>query len=126
MKLLALTEQQLGPIVGEGLGPFGRNPATSGEAALTQVTGAISSIVGFMTIVGSIWFMFQLLFGGYEWISSAGDTKKLTTARQRIMNGFFGLVIIIAAWIILAVVGQFFGYDILIGDPGTIIQQLQL
>lgn len=126
MTLLAQTEQNLGPIQGAGLGPFGLNPATSGEAALTQVTGAISAIIGFMTIAGSIWFMFQLLFGGYEWISSAGDTKKLTTARQRIMNGFFGLVIIIAAWIIIAVVGQFFGYDILVGNPGTIIQQLQL
>lgn len=126
MTLLAQTEQNLGPIGGEGLGPFGRNPATSGEAALTQITGAISSIIGFMTIVGSIWFLFQLLFGGYEWISSAGDTKKLTTARQRIMNGFFGLVIIIAAWVIMAVIGQFFGYDILVGKPGTIINQLQL
>lgn len=126
MTLLALTEKNLGPIGGEGLGPFGLKPATSGTAALTQVTGAISSIIGFMTIVGSIWFMFQLLFGGYEWISSAGDTKKLATARQRIMHGFFGLVIIIAAWIILAVVGQFFGYDILVGNPGAIIQQLQL
>ena len=79
-----------------------------------------------MTIAGSIWFMFQLLFGGYEWISSAGDTKKLTTARQRIMNGFFGLVILVAAWIMIAVIGQFFGYDILVSNPGTIIDQLKI
>ena len=126
MALLAQTGTPIGNIGGEGLGPFGKTQATSGTMALTQITGAISAIVGFMTIVGSIWFMFQLLFGGYEWISSAGDTKKLTTARQRIMNGFFGLVIIIATWIIMAVVGQFFGYDILVGHPETIIQQLKL
>jgi hypothetical protein len=124
---LTQVKQGLGPIKGEGLGTFGNTDfGTGGTIALQKVTGAISSIIGFMTIVGSIWFMFQLLFGGYEWISSAGDTKKLTTARQRIMHGFFGLTIIIAAWILLAVVGQFFGYDILIGSPGTIIQQLQL
>lgn len=122
-----LAQQGMGTIGGEGLGPFGGTDfGTGGTLALQKVTGAISSIIGFMTIAGSIWFMFQLLFGGYEWISSAGDTKKLTTARQRIMNGFFGLVIIIAAWVIMAVVGQFFGFDILVGDPGTIIQQLQL
>lgn len=126
MSLLAQTEQKLGPIKGEGLGPFGKNPAISGTDALTQVTGAVSAIIGFLTITGSIWFMFQLLFGGYEWISSGGDTKKLTTARQRIMNGFFGLVIIVGAWAIIAVVGQFFGYDILVGNPGTIIDQLQI
>lgn len=131
MTLLAQTGQNIGSISGPGLGPFGvANLFGSGQAggvtALTKITGAISSIIGFMTIAGSIWFMFQLLFGGYEWISSAGDTKKLTTARQRIMNGFFGLVIVIAAWIIMAVVGQFFGYDILIGNPGAIIQQLKI
>jgi hypothetical protein len=129
MALLAQTP--IGNIGGAGLGPFatpGMFPTgeTGGINALTKVTGAISSIVGFMTIAGSIWFMFQLLFGGYEWISSAGDTKKLTVARERIMNGFFGLVIIIAAWIILSVVGNFFGYDILVGKPATIIQQLKL
>lgn len=127
MKFLALTEVPLKPIRGGGLGPFGSiDFGTGGTLALQKVTGAISAIIGFMTIAGSIWFLFQLLFGGYEWISSAGDTKKLTTARQRIMNGFFGLVIIIAAWIIIAVVGQFFGYDILVGSPGTIIDQLRL
>ena len=124
MKILA--QIPIGNIGGAGLGPFGKTQATTGTAALTQITGAISAIVGFMTIAGSIWFMFQLLFGGYEWISSAGDTKKLTTARQRIMNGFFGLVILVAAWIMIAVIGQFFGYDILVSNPGTIIDQLKI
>ena len=128
MKLLAQTTVDLGNIGGEGLGPFGNVDFTGqagGVTALTKVTGAISSVIGFLTIAGSIWFMFQLLFGGYEWISSAGDTKKLSAARQRIMNGFFGLTIIVSAWILIAVTGQFFGYDILIGNPGAIIDQIR-
>ena len=123
MKLLALTTTPLGNISGEGLGPFGAAPATSGTAAVNQITTVVSSVVGFMTIVASIWFLFQLLFGGYEWISSGGDTKKLASARQRIMNGFFGLIIVIAAWAIVAVVGQFLGYDIL--NPAANIGNLQ-
>ena len=131
MTLLAQTGQSIGNIEGEGLGPFGKagifgSGQAGGVTALTKLTGVVSAIVGFMTIAGSLWFMFQLLFGGYEWISSGGDTKKLTAARERLLNGFLGLTIVIAAWIILALVGQFFGYDILIGNPGTIIQQLQI
>jgi hypothetical protein len=121
MKLLA--QSNLGNISGSGLGPFGAKPASTGLEAITQVTHAISSIIGFMTIAGSIWFLFQLLFGGYEWISSAGDAKKLTEARQRIMNGFFGLIIVIAAWAIVAMVGKFLGYDTL--NPATYIGNLQ-
>lgn len=124
MKLLAQAGIPIGNIGGEGLGPFGKNPATSGTAAMDQVTKVVSSFIGMMTIIASIWFLFQLLFGGYEWISSGGDTKKLTTARQRIMNGFFGLIIVIGAWAIVAVVGQFLGYDIL--NPATYIGTLQL
>jgi hypothetical protein len=127
MSLLAAgTSQGMGGIGGEGLGPFGQNPATSGTTALTQVTGVISSIIGFMTIIGGVWFMFQILIGGYEWISSGGDAKKLETARNRLSHAFIGLVIVVGAWALLAIAGQFFGFDILISNPGTVIQQLKL
>ncbi len=133
MTLLAAAGQgqQIGNIGGEGLGPFGKlglfgTGVGGGTTALTKVTGAVSSIIGFITITAGIWFMFQLLFGGYEWITSGGDAKKLQAARERITHGFFGLTIIIAAWALLAVTGQFFGYDILIGNPGTLIQQMKL
>ncbi len=127
MKLLAATSGQgIGNIGGAGLGPFGAKPAGTGTLALSQITGLISGIIGFMTVCAGIWFMFQLLFGGYEWITAGGDGKKLQAARERITHGFFGLTIIIGSWALLAVVGQFFGYDILIGNPGQVIQQLQI
>lgn len=126
MNLLAQTTKSvpLGTIGGEGLGPFGAKTFT-GESALATITGAVSSIIGFLTIAGGIWFMFQMFFGGYEWINSGGDTKKLTSARERITHGFFGLTIIVGSWALLAVVGQFFGYDILVTSPATIIRQIQ-
>ena len=126
MKLLAQGGTDIGTIGGGGLGPFGQNPATSGTTALEQVTGAVSSVVGFMTVLAGIWFLFQLLVGGYEWISAGGDAKKLESARNRLSHGFFGLVIIIGAWALLGVTGQFLGYDILVSNPGAIIDQLQL
>ena len=126
MKFLALSSQPLGPISGPGLGPFGANPAGSGATALGQVSHTISAIIGFMTIAAGIWFMFELLFSGYEWISSGGDAKKLEKARERMMNGFMGLLIIVGAWALLAIVGQFLGYDILVTNPGSIMSQIKL
>ena len=93
--------------------------------ALSKITDLVSAIIGFMTITAGIWFMFQLLFGGYEWITAGGDAKKLQSARERITHGFFGLTIIIGAWALIAVTGQFFGYDILI-NPGEVVGQLGL
>jgi hypothetical protein len=127
MQLLAQgTSQGMGSISGGGLGPFGQNPASSGTTALTQITGVVSSVIGFMTVLAGIWFMFQLLIGGYEWISSGGDAKKLETARNRLSHAFIGLIIVVGSWALLAVAGQFFGYDILLSNPGTVINQLKL
>lgn len=128
MKLLAAggTGQNMGSISGGGLGPFGKGVASSGTTALTQVTGTVSAIIGFMTVAAGIWFMFEMLFSGYEWISAGGDAKKLEGARDRLTHGFMGLLIVVGAWALLAVTGQFLGYDILVTNPGAIIQQLQL
>lgn len=123
--LLAQTETNLGTIGGGGLGPFGET-AFTGESALAKVTGTISSIVGIMTVAAAIWFLFNFLVGGFSWITAGGDKGNLEKARHRMTDAFIGFVIVVAAWIILALMGQFFGYDILVGDPGALIEQLKL
>lgn len=116
-KLLALTN--LGTIGGTGneLGPFGR--AGSNTNPLANILSLVSSIVGFMTISACVWFLFQILYAGYEWTSAGGDTKKIADARSRITHAFMGLVIVVGAWSLLAVTGQFFGFDTLV-DPAVL------
>ena len=124
-KLLAQTP--LGNIGGEGLGPFGNITKEGGfgpATGLIKVTGTISSVIGIMTVAAGIWFLFQFLIGGFFWMSSGGDKAKLHEARERITNAFIGLLIVVAGWSILALAGQFFGYDIVIGNPAEIIGNL--
>ena len=110
----------LGTIGGEGLGPF----AKSSSNPIQNITSAISGIIGFMTVAAAIWFLIQILIGGIAWISSAGDKTKLTEARDRLTNAFIGLLVVVAAWAILAVAGQFFGWtDIL--NPAGVIDKLK-
>lgn len=119
-----------GAIGGDGLGPFGKLgdsiSKSDGATGLKAVTSAISGIIGVMTIAAGIWFIFQVLTGGFYWITSAGDKTKLNEARDRIQNAAIGLIVVVAAWAILALAGQFLGYDIVISDPGKVIQQLKL
>lgn len=126
MKIIAQQPIDLGGTIGgKGLGPFGEKSFT-GESALVSITSAVSSIIGVMTVAAAIWFIFQFLIGGFYWITSGGDKQKLHEARERITNAFIGLIIVIAGWAVLALAGQFFGYDIVIKDPGTVIKQLQI
>ncbi len=126
---LVSAQQPLGTIGGEGLGPFGKISGTLASDAtlgLTKVTNVISSIIGIMTVAGSIWFMFQILTAGIGWITAGGDKGKLETARNRLTDAMIGLFVLVAGWSILALAGQFFGYDIVLSNPAALIQQLGL
>ncbi|MFC1646963.1 hypothetical protein ACFL1A_01635 [Patescibacteria group bacterium] len=130
-KLLTQVNQPLGTIGGEGLGPLGDlqidrgSGAGGGVTALTRLTNIVSIVIGVMTVTAGIYFMFMILIGGWGWITSAGDKAKLEKARDRITNAFIGLVIVVAGWSILALVGQLLGWDIIIFSPATIIGSLQ-
>ncbi|MFH0749889.1 MAG: hypothetical protein V1917_03170 [Candidatus Gottesmanbacteria bacterium] len=124
MKLLAV---DLGKIGGTGpdagLGPFGGTTFT-GPTAFSAFTNAISAIIGLLTIVAAIWFLIQVTMGGISWITAAGDKAKLTEARDKISNAFIGLVVVVAGWAILALAGQFFGWDTILlpSSVGELIQ----
>lgn len=119
-------QEDLGTIGGPGLGPFGENIAGSGAEGLRQVTNAVSSIIGVMTLAAGIWFIFQFLVGGFNWITSGGDKGKLEQARDRLTNAFIGLIVVIAGWSILALAGKFFNVDLLITNPENIMNNLGL
>jgi hypothetical protein len=115
--------QGLGTIGGEGLGPFGNQSLGNNAIGAINVINTISSIVGIMTTAACIWFLLQILFGGYEWMAAGGDPKKIESARSRITNAFIGLVIVVGSWSLLAVTGQFFGFNTLV-NPAEFINQV--
>ncbi len=130
MNVFAADPVNLGVIGGgEGLGPFGKitgDLVKDPSLGLIKVTQAISSVIGIMTVAAGIWFILIFLTGGFYWITSSGDKAKLHEARERINNALIGLIIVVAGWSILALAGQFFGYDIVISDPGTLIEQFNI
>jgi hypothetical protein len=119
---------KLGTIGGDTktLGPFGdigTSAKSSNTAGAAGVVNTISSVVGIMTTAASIWFLLQVVFGGYEWMSAGGDTKKIEGARSRITNSFIGLVIVVGSWSLLAVTGKFLGFDTL-ATPATFMKSV--
>lgn len=126
-KVFAQNSENLGPIGGGGLGPLGQPIyGTGGTTALEKITGLVSSVIGFMTVAAGIWFIIMFTIGGFHWITSGGDKTKLHEARERITNAFVGLLIVIAGWSILALAGQFFGYDIVVSKPDDLIKLFKL
>ena len=127
-KVYAQNETPLGTFGGPGLGPFAQIPYTvnDGTKALNDIASIVSSIVGIMTVAAGIWFLVQVLIGGFNWITSGGDKTKLETARHRITDAFVGLIVVVAGWAILAIAAMFFNVDFLLTRPGETIQQLDV
>jgi len=88
----------------------------------TKLNAIISSIIGVLTVIAGLWFLIQIIVAGYGWIGSGGDGKKVTEARDKITNSLIGLLMVVIAWIIVAIVGQLIGLNIL--NPGETLSTL--
>lgn len=108
---------------GGGFGPFGAILWTK-ELAGKKLGGALSAIVGFMTVAAGIWFIFQFITGAIQWLASGGDKAGLTAAQQKISNSFIGLILVVAAVAIIKLTGIFLGFDIL--NPASFIDFIKL
>lgn len=79
-----------------------------------QGAGGISlffnNLIGLIYIVASVVFVFMLLWGALEWLTSGGDKEKVSNAQRRITNAFIGIVLFAAAFAILQIIGVFTGF----------------
>lgn len=77
-----------------------------------QIGSILSKIIGFLTIIGGLGFLFYFIIGAVSWLVSTGDARKIETARAQIMNALIGLVITVAAYPIVYIIGQLLGIPI--------------
>ncbi|PJE67679.1 hypothetical protein COU95_01055 [Candidatus Shapirobacteria bacterium CG10_big_fil_rev_8_21_14_0_10_40_9] len=121
--LLAQTQVPLGTIGGEGLGPFGNRIWGQGPlAAVNDFILILSNIIGVMTIVAGIWFIFQFIIGGFGWLTAGGDKTAVENAQKRITNALIGLVIVIAAIFLIDLIGNLLGFKVL--NPREVIYKM--
>ncbi|MCX6726114.1 MAG: hypothetical protein NT052_02255 [Candidatus Shapirobacteria bacterium] len=118
--LLSEKFEPLGTIgEGEGLGPWAQ-PTNPGNI----IADIISKGIGLLTIIAGIWFLFQTIIAGYNYMSAAGDKARIENAGHKLTNSLIGLAIVVAAYAILALIGKFLGVNFLdIGGAITTISK---
>jgi len=110
-----------------GLKP--ENPAKSGLASfdlnadpLTEMERFISQIIGLITTIGSIIFIVMFLYSALKWITAGGDSSKVEKARDGMVQGVIGLVIMVGAYGIIGLIGTAIGINIL--NPADQIREI--
>ena len=111
---------------GNGLQPatdaYSQNSASSQDSALNNMTAMISNMLSIATVVAGIAFLFYFLLGAFGWITSEGDSGKLQKARNKMIHGAIGLVIVVTAYALIGLIGSIVGIDIL--NPGEALKKL--
>lgn len=105
-----LSQVPIGNITGVGV--FGNPGPTEGQA-FTKLSLLISTLLGFMTLVAGLYFLFQIFISAFGLLSSGGDKQQIQTAQKRLLNAILGLIIVVSAYALTALVGYVLGLNIL-------------
>lgn len=90
-----------------GVGTYQQTPTPS------MLETFISAIVGVLTAVAGIAFLLYFMLGALSWITAGGDKAKTDTAQKQMTNAAIGLIAIVVAYFIAAIIGFVLGIDIL-------------
>lgn len=108
---LAQVEHKLGPQLGQGFNPWSN--ITESTDASVILANVISNAIGAMTIGAGIWFLFQAIIAGYNYMNAAGDKARIENAGRRLTNSLIGIAIVVAAYGLLSLIGSFLGIEFL-------------
>lgn len=115
MKLLTDSAVIGNPALGPKLQGF-----TNSEGGSAFFSTIIPNAIKLIFIVGSAVFLFMLIAGAIQWISSGGDKQALEGARSRITNALVGIIILFSSYAIIKLIEHFFGISILTLDIGSL------
>lgn len=97
--------------------PVGRFTVDTATKTVSSYSDSLenlfSMIIGFLTITAGLYFAVFFIVGGLTWITAGGDQKKHEDARSKLTNGAIGLIIVVAAYSIIFIVGQILGINVL-------------
>jgi hypothetical protein len=121
MRILLAKVTELGGVQGKigdvapntGFGPWGSAVFNTAASAAGNFAKILSNLLGIMTIIAGLWFMVNLISGGYFYFSAAGSVDKMKSATERIGSSLIGLIVVIAAYAVISLIGGLLGFRIL-------------
>jgi hypothetical protein len=81
--------------------------------SIEVLTRVLSMIVGFLSIIASVYFLFKIITAGLAIITASGDKGKVAEARTSITNGLIGLLVVLLSTVIVGFIGILIGIDFL-------------
>lgn len=79
---------------------------------LLEIVGILKNIISILAPVAGIAFFIMLLIGGFQFVTSGGDPKAAGQARSTLTYAIIGVILVVAAWLIIQAIADFTGVDV--------------
>ena len=74
---------------------------TTSRVSVPWIAQVIRGYYAYAIIIAGLLAAVMMMWGGFQWLTSAGDASKVGAAKQRIENALIGLVLVFGAYVIL-------------------------
>ena len=108
----------------QGFGILGLEEGDATEAP-SIFNKFLTSIVGIISVIAFIWFIFLIITGAISIMTAGGDKGAVQNAAKRITNGIIGLVVLVASLFIIQLFGTIMGIPNIL-NPGAVIPDIQI
>lgn len=78
----------------------------------SSIGDIINTLVPYIFALAGLALLFILIIGGFELMTSAGDPKKMESAKGKLTNGVIGFVIIFVAYWLVQIMEVIFNLKI--------------
>jgi len=95
-------------------------PAIGGLTGEQFFANLLPRLVSLGFVIGVVIFLFVMLAGAIQWITSGGDKTSVEAARSKVTNALVGIVILFSLFAVIKLIGDFFGINILEIDFGPL------
>ena len=113
-------ERPLGNIGGDkgtGLGPFSDMYKLVSGGNVGPASGAlaniISTVIGVITIIAGLWFIFNFMIAAVGMVISAGNEEAIKNNTKKMTQSLLGLVVVIGAYALISLIGLILGINFL-------------
>lgn len=93
-----------------------------GTTALTTLEKIVSNILALLTVLGGLVFITYFMLGAISWITSGGDTAKVGKARDQMLQGALGLIVLTMMYALVGLIGSIVGMNIL--NPAEVLETI--
>lgn len=83
-----------------------------GVVQITCIIPLVANVIRAVVALGAVALFVMLLAGGFNFLFSAGDQKKLEAARGTVTQAIVGIIIMSVAFLIIKTIQLFTGVDI--------------